>query len=356
MDPASLIPSPDAIPVHWVWLQIPLTATTFLHFVAMNIVLGLACIGLCTVVKGDPESGSLRDAIVQAIPFTMAFAINFGVAPLLFLQALYGQFFYTSSILMGSYWLAIVPLLIMSYGAAYLAYFNKGDFGRGPLFIGIAALSLMAVAFFFSNNISLMQMPASWEGYFADRNGWLLNTADPALIPRYLHFAASAVAMGGLAIAVYFEVRRRRGYPDTERWLRHGCQWFSLATVVNFGIGVWFFGSLPFAAHDPATVAGLLFLALLIASVFATVKALIHAQSFRVMPCMAWALATILLMTLDRELLRLASLKPYFRLGELPVAAQYGPFLLFLLVFAGVAVVIRWLLRTAWRMDKEVQS
>jgi len=201
MDPASLIPSPDTLPVHWVWLQLPLTLTTFLHLVAMNVVIGLACIDFVTVARSAPDSLPLRDDIVRAFPFTIAFAINFGVAPLLFVQALYGQFFYTSSILMGSYWLAIVPLLLMAYAAAYLAYFDKGGFGRGTLVLGAAALSLMVIAFFFTSNISLMQMPSSWGRYFVDRNGWLINTPDPALLPRYLYFAASGVALGGMAVA-----------------------------------------------------------------------------------------------------------------------------------------------------------
>lgn len=356
MNPASLIPSPDAIPVHWFLLQLPLTITTFLHLVAMNVVLGLACIGLSTAVKGGADTVPLRDSIAQAFPFTIAFAINFGVAPLLFVQALFGQFFYSSSILMGSYWLAIVPMLIVTYVAAYLIYFHNDGFSRGPLFIGVAALLLMAIAFLFSNNVSLMQMPSSWGQYFMDRNGWLLNTADPALVPRYLHFVASGVAMGGMAIAVYFEIKRRRGDTETERWIRCGCQWFSLATIVNFGVGVWFFGSLPLAAHDPATLVGIVFYLLLIASVFTTIKALVNSQFYRVLPAAAWALITVFLMTLDRDLLRIASLKPYLQLGDLPVVSQYSPFLLFLLVLVGVGFLIRWMLALVWRMEKEVHS
>lgn len=356
MDPASLIPSPDAIPVHWLWLQLPLTVTTFLHLVAMNVVLGLSCIGLTIAVKGDPECVPLRDAIARTFPFTIAFAINFGVAPLLFLQTLYGQFFYTSSILMGSYWLAIVPLLIITYGAAYIAYFNDDSFGRGPLFIGIATLFLLIVAFLFTNNISLMQMPTSWVEYFTNRSGWQINTADPTLVPRYLHFAASGVAMGGMAIAVYYEVLHRRGNVRDERWIRLGCQWFSLATIINFGVGVWFFGSLPLAAHDPATVVGIVFVILLIGSVFTTIKALVNAQFYRVFPAAAWALITVFLMTLDRDLLRIATLKPYFRLSDLPVVSQYSPLLLFLFVVFGAVVLIRWMLTVVWRMDKEVRS
>ncbi|MDP2104816.1 MAG: hypothetical protein Q8J76_02385, partial [Desulfobulbaceae bacterium] len=245
---------------------------------------------------------------------------------------------------------------MVSYVAAYIAYFSNDGYGRGPLFIGIAAGALLVIAFLFSNNISLMQMPISWGRYFDDRNGWLLNIADPSLVPRYLHFVASGLAMGGLAIAVFFEIRQRRGDTGGGSWIRYGCQWFSLATIVNFGIGVWFFGSLPLATHDPSTLIGSMFLLLLAGSVVTTIKALVNAQSYRVAPTVAWALATVFLMTLDRDLLRIATLKPYFRLGDLPVASQYSPLALFLLVLVGAGLLIRWMLLTVWRRDKEVRS
>ncbi len=48
------------------------------------------------------------------LPLVIAFAVNFGVAPLLFLQVLYGHFIYTSSILMGIFWISIIPALIIA--------------------------------------------------------------------------------------------------------------------------------------------------------------------------------------------------------------------------------------------------
>ena len=56
----------------------------------------------------------------------MAFAVNFGVAPLLFVQVLYGHLFYTSSILVAVFRLAVIPLLIVAYYALYLHGFRFG--------------------------------------------------------------------------------------------------------------------------------------------------------------------------------------------------------------------------------------
>lgn len=52
MDIAALIPTPDASLGHWLWLQLLLTATTFLHLVAMNLMLGS---GLIARQSPDPQ-------------------------------------------------------------------------------------------------------------------------------------------------------------------------------------------------------------------------------------------------------------------------------------------------------------
>lgn len=353
MDPASLIPTPDALQVHWFWLHLLLTSTTFLHFVAMNIMLGTAFIAFSLPFWRGSEVMPLNAHIARSLPYTIAFTINLGVAPLLFLQVLYGQFLYTSSILMAVYWLAIIGLLIIGYYAAYIYRLidDRGSLGR--LYIGATLLLLLAVAFLFCNNVSIMQIPEVWFRYFSDRTGWLLNLADPALLPRFLHFVASAVAVGGLAIALYFEIRKRRGATDGDAWIKLGCKWFTVATIINFGIGFWFLGALPHSAYNPATLGGKIFFILVATSVVAIIPAMAMAQVGRIIPATVWALVVVLFMTLARDVLRLTYLKPYFSLGGLPEASQYSPFIVFLLAFVGGIYIVAWMIKTVWHA-KEV--
>ena len=353
MDAVSLIPVPDAIPVHWFWLHLLLTLTTFLHFVAMNIMLGSGFIAFASPFWRGKDIMPLNGHIAKTLPYSIAFTINLGVAPLLFLQVLYGQFLYTSSILMAVYWLSIVGLLIVSYYAAYIYRLIDDRGGIGRLYIGAAVLLLLTVSFLFSNNVSIMQMPEVWTRYFSDRTGWLLNLSDPALIPRYLHFIASAVAMGGLAIALYFEIRKRRGAADGDEWITLGCNWFTVATIINFGFGFWFLGTLPQASYDPATLGGKIFFILVAGSVVTIIPSVAAAQTGRIITATAWALVTILLMTLARDILRLTYLKPYFSLAELPYVPQYSPFIVFLLAFIGGGFLVGWMLKTVWNA-KEV--
>ena len=353
MDPVSLVPAPDIIPVHWFWLHLLLTVTTFLHFVAMNVMLGTSFIAFSSPFWRGNDVMPLNAHIAKTLPYSIAFTINLGVAPLLFLQVLYGQFFYTSSILMGVYWLSIFGLLIISYYAAYAYRLMDDRSSMGRLYIGAAVLLLFGVSFLFSNNVSIMQMPEIWINYFSDRAGWMLNFSDPALLPRYLHFMASAVAMGGLAIALYFEIRKRRGATDGDEWIELGCNWFTVATIINFGFGFWFLGALPEAAYDPATLAGKIFFITIIGSVATIIPSVVYAQTGRIIPATAWALITILLMTLSRDILRLAYLKPYFSLSDLPYVPQYSPFILFLLALLGGIYLVGWMLKTVWNA-KEV--
>jgi hypothetical protein len=348
MDAASLIPAPDPLMIHWFWLHLLLTLTTFLHFVAMNIMLGTGFIAFTSPFWRGNDVNPLNVHIAKSLPYSIAFTINLGVAPLLFLQVLYGQFLYTSAVLMAVYWLAIVGLLIISYYAAYV-YLLQGDkTGLGRLFLATTLLLLLGVAFLFCNTISIMQIPEVWHQYFADRSGQLLNFSDVTLIPRYLHFISSAVAMGGLGIALYFDIRKRRGALDGEEWIRFGCNWFMVATIINFGIGFWFLGSLPSAVHNPATFSGKIFFILVVGSIAAIIPAVTNAQAGRIIRATVWALITVLMMTLARDILRLDYLKPYFSPADLPYAPQYSPFIIFLLALAGAIYVVVWMLKTAW--------
>ena len=51
------------------------------------------------------------------------------MAPLLFLQTLMGQFFFTSSILMGWGWFSVVVVLIFAYYGTYLQSFQREKLG-----------------------------------------------------------------------------------------------------------------------------------------------------------------------------------------------------------------------------------
>jgi len=358
MDPAALIPTPDAIPVPWGWFQLFLLLTFFIHILLMNVMFGTTFIALVSHLRSGRTS-PCTEAVSRTLPFTIAFVVNFGVAPLLFVQVLYGHLIYTSSILMAVFWLSVVALVIGAYSLAYVykdRYAQLG--GLRVLIAGLIALLLLAVAFFFINNLTLMQAPASWSRYFDQPRGLLLNLDDPMLVPRFLHFMVAAVAVGGLAIALWFHWQRKRGDQAALPWIAYGCRWFSYATLVNGSIGLWFLTTLPKGLLTPSNTIGLLLLLTLVGGIVLAIPAVLYGLTSRVMPALICTLGTIALMLLARGLLRTALLAPWFSVAQLPLAPSYSPLFLFLFFLATGLALIGWMVWFTLRpgADSEARS
>ncbi len=350
MDPAALVPTPDTIPVAWGWFQFLLMLTFVLHLLVMNAMLGSGIIALVTHWTHPDGSPAICRLTAGKLTYLIAFAVNFGVAPLLFLQVLYGQFLYTSSVLMAWHWLAVIALLILAYGAAYLYALKYKPLGRARSgVLWLVVLPLLLIGFIFSNNMTLMLRPDAWRQYFDQPNGTLLNLADPTLFPRYLHMIIGAIAIGGLFLALMARYQLHESPHNTEKSVSTGLNWFAIATLVQFWIGAWLL------AVQPAPIRTLLlggsplattFLALAVAGGLA---AMLLALSRRLIPTVAVAVLTVILMTLVRDLMRRASLAPYFAPADLTMAAQtqYGLMILFFILLLVTVAIIVYLLRLA---------
>lgn len=344
MDPATLIPTPDPLQVPWAWFQLLLTITLFLHILLMNMMLGGAFIAFARHLTHPEDPGPLTRMVSRRLPFTIAFTVNFGVAPLLFVQVLYGHFMYTSSILMASFWLAIVALLIAAYYLAYIYSYRYESMMMGrTVTVGLSLLLLLLIGFLITNNFLMMMRPDSWVRYFARPGGTLLIFSDPTIVPRYLHFVVSSVAVGGLGIALYYTVRPGKNEEQASTWISYGCGWFGWATILNFGIGFWFFGSLPPGTVDFSTGTGTLITVCLVVGMVLAGLATIQAFRIKVLPATWLILGSIFTMLLARDLLRTAYLKPWFSVGDPPVTPQYSPLIVFLLFFVAGLALLAWM-------------
>ena len=359
MNAATLIPIPDTIPVGWGWFHILLTLTFFLHILAMNVMLGTVIIAFIQSLGPEDKYLPLNQEIAKKLPYSIALAVNLGVAPLLFAQVIFGHFLYVSSLLMGVFWLSIVALLIIAYYSAYIFWYRHQDMQAGRIFTtGLAMVSLLAIGFFLSNNMTMMMHPKSWTRFFDHPDGFLLNLGDPTLIPRYLHMVVSAIAVGGLAIALWYTYQASRGQEGSSRWIKYGCTWFAGATIANYGLGFWFFGVLPHGLIVPSTLIGGLFSLFLILAIITGAFSIIQALRYQPLQALWYTLGTILLMVFMRDLLRVAYLKPWFSLSNLQVESSWSPFLIFLLSFVGGLALVGWMLKTTYAgiHDKELRS
>ncbi|MUM78888.1 hypothetical protein GKC30_14740 [Pseudodesulfovibrio sp. F-1] len=333
MNPASLIPLAEPIPIHWAWFDLLLVTTFTAHILFMNALVGSAAIGLVHAMRGD--SGLAREVGKKAPPL-LALTINLGVAPLLFLQVNYGQFDYVSSVLMGGWWLAVIAALMLAYYGFYAYKFGHDALspGRRTALLAVSLVGTLYVALMLTTNMTLMLRPEFWPQYFEKTGAAVLNFGDPTLYPRFLHFMVGAAAVGGLFVALL----GRWGKNDA--FVEVGMRWLNRATLVNLGIGLWFLVSLPpdillafLGGSLPATltlVAGLGCAGMLLAA------------GFRKQPIQAtvWAVLTVFFMSLTRHWLRTLFLAPWFNIKDTPVTGQYSPVLLFaVFLVAGVAAM-----------------
>jgi len=358
---ANLIPAPDAIPVAWGWLEVLLIVTFAAHILMMNAVVGGGVLCLVRSVS-FPRDTAVR-VVSHSLPTLFALTVNFGVAPLLFAQMLYGQFFYTSSVLMGAYWLSVVLLVIIAYSGLYTFRYKYETWKSSRMILAMVCAVLLFVGFIFTNNMTMMLQPEAWLAYFGDGGaadhgmaGLLLNTADPALVPRYLHFMLAAVAVGGLTLALLFEHRLAKGTMDKKEAMPHirfGMMWFTICTAMQLLVGGAFLGSMPVRIRSLFLGSSDFHTGALAVALVCVAIVLHYAVRQRVKATAVALVATVLAMSLVRALVRAAYLEPYFKVQDLPVMADYSPMILFFATLLGGLWCIYYMIRLAFRPGRE---
>jgi hypothetical protein len=195
-------PAVDPIPLPApVWLMKLLHIVTLsLHFVAVEMLLGgLLLAVVLSLFRGSVHSHTAARAIARRLTVVMTYVINLAVPPLLFAQVLYGRALYTSSVLIGIYWISIIILLMLIYRTLY-RFSAQLDAGKSAWAVGLAGWLLAGfVARLLSTNMTLMLRPEVWRGmYSASGIGAYLPTGDPTLEPRWLMMMAGGLLFAGL--------------------------------------------------------------------------------------------------------------------------------------------------------------
>lgn len=331
-------------------LKILLHATFLLHLLFLNVVWGGTFLSTVYLFKGREKHREAASYLAGYLPSLTAFAILFGVAPLLFVQVLYGRLFYTASILLGTPFLLVIPVLLGAYALLYLLKGSLAADAPGAPWIALGAfLGLGYVGFTFANLFALLADPERFPAkYQSHPGGFQFNLADFTVLPRFLHVFLASVALAGLWAALR-GARRLPLEPERGRWqYRSGLTWFAGATLVNFAVGTWWLLALPpegLHAAMGGSLPGTLGLAGgIVFGVLALVLALLGVNSLRASAFLrasaACLLLTLLFMVLLRDAVRDALLKAA---GETPPAfrPQWGALSLFLALFlAGGALAV----------------
>ncbi|MBE6424762.1 MAG: hypothetical protein E7029_01995 [Planctomycetaceae bacterium] len=162
-----------------------------LHALLMN--LWLVGIPLALLLNRSRNRNARRwsSRLLRQMPVFIAFGINFGIVPLLFIQYLYGRTFYSATILMAWHWLAIIALLLPAYyGIYHYAFALKKDPDTIPGYTRaagwIASIFFIIIGFVFVNALTLTAEPEMWKSLWLAHNsaGASVGTGSAVLNPE----------------------------------------------------------------------------------------------------------------------------------------------------------------------------
>lgn len=360
MDPSRLIPYPDILPAPWWLFYFLLVATFTLHLIMANVMLGGGIMVLASEWlkrKGEKDKGlSVHKEIAPKLPMTVALTVNLGIPPLLFLQVLYGNFIYVSTVLMAVYWLSIFVLIILSYYGTYLYSLKYDRLGSSRVWVmGISVLMMLAVGFFFTNSLLIMTDPKVWPTYFDRPGGMLIHFGEPNLIPRYLHFVVSSVAIGGLAMGLLGWWGTKKGESEGGATMVRGLRVYAGATLFQFVVGALYLGTLPNQVLTRAAFENTAAMAVFVISIATTLCSVLYSMSDKPWHTAVCAVATIFFMVLFRYAVQTAYLETYLSAARPEVVLQLSAMGLFIAALIGGAAVVVYLLKLALRPVKESQ-
>ena len=346
VDPAGL-PAP-------LWLfHVLLVFTFFLHLLFMNLTLGGTLLAVVAHLKSggrrDDFRGVLAGRLMAVNNYGISLTITTGVAPLLFIQVIYQQYFYAATILLAPIWFTMLLLLTVGYYAAYLYKF-RGAPSRGSgggVWLSVAAVMFLVIAMIHVAVNLVHAQPEKW-GSLADSSWSVL--ADPTYWPRLLHFVLAGLGFAALVTA-WWAVRRATEGIDVEdntaiaSWAWRWALWTTVLQVVD---GFVLLVVLPqpvlrgimtggVATLGPLTLAILLGIGLLM--MLARVSNPVEKPGLVVGTLGAMTL-TIAIMSITRHQVRALYLEPSTAQFSFQIVPQWGNFVLFVvLLVAGLATV-----------------
>lgn len=334
------IPTPDPLgfPLPAVLIQALAYFTLTLHFLAVNFTLGGLVLLVWTRIRKGPGHEETAGYLGSSLPLGFSYLVTLGVPPLLFVQVLYGQMFYSSSVVIGAFWILVVPLLITAYGLLYLHKLTRESRPRPQLLYLLVALGAMLfVGFIYVNNITLSVTPDAWiDLYAANPGGGNLNTAEPTLWPRYLLFMMPAFTVSGLGLILAGALRARwKGAGAGEGMRRLGVRSFLAGRVLTAGAGGLVIATLPGAISEKVLAGGGETIHLAAGVGMALVATALGFMAYRkssprlaVLAFVAMAVEIGSLVVL-RDRVRLDYLADHFALADVPVNTQWGMFGIF---------------------------
>lgn len=379
MDPQALIDTSylAPLPAPFWFVQFFKVLGFVLHLVLMNLWYAGVPVAVGLWLSGHLHGRRLTTRLISQMPLIIAFGVNFGIVPLLFIQVAYGKFFYPATILMAWTWFSVFVLLTFAYYGIYLFAHGLKKHGenlpkRYAAAGWVSALVFLVLGFVFANAMSLMSNVAAWPGLLQDHSrhgaaiGTALNTGDPTLWPRWLMLfglALTTFAVWVVVDAAWFARNESAAY---RQWsLRFAWKTHTVGLVIFAVMGSWYvFGAWPAEVRDRMLHGPMIAHTLLTGAVPGVVWLLLtrlaHASdSTMLQPARGWAAAVLLaqvgvlaINAVSRQMVQNIELQRYSVSLWKETATQWSPMAMFLGAFVIGLAVIAWMILQVVRAEK----
>jgi hypothetical protein len=322
------------------WLITGLHVLTLsLHLAVMNFLLG----GIVVVVWGKLNGQgdhSIAGKFVRIFPSIMATTVTLGVAPLLFLQAVYPRQMYPAAIVMGVFWLLVIPAVIASYYSLYGASLSKKTTDqRRRIYLLAALIGLVYASLLYSAVFSMAERPDLVRQLYArNQSGILWNPEARDYAFRWLHMVLGAMTVGG-----GFAGLLSRSDPQAFKVCRGFFLWGMIfAALAGFGYLFSLGEYLRPLMRTPAVWA-------LNTGIILSAASLHFYFKKQFVPSSLTLFVSLLLMVYTRHTVRLLRLEGVYDPGLLRVTPQWWPFLVFLVFLLTGLGVVAYMLRLFFR-------
>jgi hypothetical protein len=291
---------------------------------------------------------AVAERLFRALPFFMAFGINAGIVPLLFLQTIYPQFFYPATILQAWFWFFVIPLLLVAYYAVYLASFGKFRVAAALT----ATVLLSIIGLLFSSAMTLTANPQEWARIFmrstegGATHGFHL-FVDLEVILRFL--LVVGMAFGTLAAYLALDAEcftRDASYKNDARSL---VLLYLFGAVIYCVAGAIYASSVMYKLPGPwfGLAGGAVIAAALLAVAYRR-----HPTRAKGIALVGTQLVVLAANAIARQWVQFTELLKWFDPSGLPVRGEWGSFALFLVTLAAAIAIVSWIAKVALRRTR----
>ena len=392
MDPTTL----PGMPAPFWFVELFKGIGFFLHLIPMHLWLAGLPIAILALLFGGPQAKRYSRRMFGQMPVFLALGVNFAIVPLLFLQTAYYKSFYTATILTAWYWLAIIPLFLLAYYGVYFCSFSikklfsdskasetvkkdgKQNLPQTPappakvispgkyqtVLVGLAAwLCLVAVGVLITHALTLMGKSVVWDSIWEQTQvggavtGLGNHLQETELWLRFVGMLGLAFLTTGFwaVFDSHFLIKATGEKEDAYRkWtISYAARisWIGLILSVGaFGYYFWLLDGdegMKFLFQFPWCIFPILVI------LFPLVPAVFLAQlsrSNRIRPLFLTGLifgeiGLLGCFVVTRQLIQNAQVGQFLQVELLPVAVQWSPLIVFLVVFVLGTCVIAWIVR-----------